>query len=259
MNKLQHKFQEKSNGLLTIYFTAGYPELEDTAVILKELDAAGVDVIEIGMPFSDPVADGPIIQASSLKALHNGMSIKKLFEQLRKVKGQINAPIVLMGYINPMYKFGVEKFMSECEECGVSGLIFPDVPMVEYVEKLKPLYEKHNLGNVFLITPQTDDERIRAYDRACSGFIYMVSSASTTGNNKSVDAMKQENYFNRVKGLKLNNPVQIGFNIKDKVSFDRACTFANGAIIGSAFIKKLGESGDLHYKIKEFVEGIRGC
>lgn len=257
MNKLQYKFREKKNGLLTVYFTAGYPELEDTAVILKELDAAGVDIIEIGIPFSDPVADGPIIQDSSIKALKNGMCVKKLFEQLHSIKDEISAPILLMGYINPMYRFGVENFMRECEACGVSGLIFPDIPMSEYVEKLKFLYDKHNLSNVFLITPQTDNERILEYDRACNGFIYMVSSASTTGNNKIVDSHEQEQYFNRVKGLNLNNPVQIGFNIKDKASFDRACSFANGAIIGSAFIKKLGEQGSLKSKIGDFVHAIR--
>lgn len=257
MNKLQDKFKEKSRNILTIYFTAGYPELEDTAIILKELDAAGVDVIEIGMPFSDPVADGPTIQDSSLKALRNGMCIKKLFEQLRSVKNEIKTPILLMGYINPMYHFGVENFMSECEACGVSGLILPDVPMIEYTEKLKPLYDKHNLSNVFLITPQTDNEMIHAYDNACNGFIYMVSSASTTGNNKKIDSQKQEDYFNRVNSLGLHNPLQIGFNIKDKASFDRACTFANGGIIGSAFIKKLGEKGNIKTKVQEFVNGIR--
>jgi len=257
MNRLKQKFQDKKDNLLTVYFTAGYPQLNDTATIIKELEAAGVDIIEVGMPFSDPVADGPTIQESSLKALQNGMSIKKLLEQLKAIKGEVNIPILLMGYINPIWKFGVENFMAACEESGVSGLILPDIPLNEYLSDYQPLYEKHNLSNVFLITPQTSNERIRAYDEACNGFIYMVSSASTTGANKTVDEEKQAAYFNRVKALKLKNPTQIGFNIKDKASFNRACTFANGGIIGSAFIKKLSEEGELKMKVREFVEEIR--
>ncbi|HNW51130.1 MAG TPA: tryptophan synthase subunit alpha [Prolixibacteraceae bacterium] len=257
MNKLQQKFQDKKENLLTVYFTAGYPELNDTATIIKELEASGADIIEVGMPFSDPVADGPTIQESDLKALQNGMSIKKLLEQLKAIKGEVNIPILLMGYINPIWKFGLEKFLKTCEESGVSGLILPDIPLNEFVKDFKPLYDKYNLSNVFLITPQTTDERIRAYDEACNGFIYMVSSASTTGSNKSVDEEKQMVYFNRVKSLGLKNPTQIGFNIKDKASFDRACSFANGGIIGSAFIKKLIEEGDLKMKVREFVKSIR--
>jgi tryptophan synthase alpha chain len=257
MNRLQQKFNDKKENLLTVYFTAGYPELKDTATIIKELEASGADIIEVGMPFSDPVADGPTIQVSNLKALQNGMSIKLLFEQLRAIKNEVNIPILLMGYINPVWKFGVENFMAACEDSGVSGLILPDIPLDEFLSEYQPLYKKHNLSNVFLITPQTSDERIRAYDAACNGFIYMVSSASTTGANKAVDEEKQVAYFNRVKSLNLKNPMQIGFNIKDKASFDRACKFANGGIIGSAFIKKLGEEGGLKTKVSEFVKGIR--
>ena len=240
-----------------MYFTAGYPELNDTATIIKELEASGADIVEVGMPFSDPVADGPTIQVSNLKALHNGMSIKKLLEQLKEIKDEVKIPILLMGYINPIWKYGLERFMYACEESGVSGLILPDIPLNEFVKDFKPLYDKHNLSNVFLITPQTSDERIRAYDAACNGFIYMVSSASTTGANKTVDEEKQVAYFNRVKNLNLKNPTQIGFNIKDKASFDHACRYANGGIIGSAFIKKLSEEGDLKTKVQEFVKSIR--
>lgn len=257
MNRLQQKFQDKKENLLTVYFTAGYPELNDTGTIIKELEAAGADIIEVGMPFSDPVADGPTIQASSLKALQNGMSIKKLLEQLKAIKDEVTVPILLMGYINPIWKFGTENFLAACEESGVSGLILPDIPLNEYLSDYQPLYEKHKLSNVFLITPQTSDERIRAYDEACNGFIYMVSSASTTGANKAVDEEKQVAYFNRVKSLNLKNPTQIGFNIKDKASFDRACSFANGGIIGSAFINKISEEGDLKLKVREFVKNIR--
>jgi len=257
MNRLQQKFNDKKEGLLTVYFTAGYPELEDTATIIKELEAAGADIVEVRMPFSDPVADGPTIQVSNLKALQNGMGIQKLFNQLKAIKDEANIPILLMGYINPVWKFGLENFMQACEDSGVSGLILPDIPLVEYLKDYQPLYEKHNLSSVFLITPQTSNERIKAYDENCNGFIYMVSSASTTGANKAVDQQKQIEYFERVKSLNLKNPTQIGFNIKDKASFDRACSFANGGIIGSAFIKKLGEEGDLKTKVREFVKSIR--
>lgn len=256
MNTLQQKLNNKKENLLTIYFTAGYPELNDTGTIIKELEAAGADIIEVGMPFSDPVADGPTIQASSLKALQNGMSIKVLLQQLKAIKSEVNIPILLMGYINPIWKYGVEKFMADCEEAGVSGLILPDIPLNEFKTDYEALYKKHNLSSVFLVTPQTSDERIRAYDEACTGFIYMVSSASTTGANKTVDVEKQIAYYNRVKNLNLKNPTQIGFNIKDKASFDRACRYANGGIIGSAFIKKLSEEGDLKVKVREFVKEL---
>lgn len=256
MNKLQKKFQDKKEGLLTMYFTAGFPNLNDTATIIKELEASGADIIEVGMPFSDPVADGPTIQVSNLKALQNGMSIKLLFEQLKAIKNEVNIPILLMGYINPVWKYGLEKFMASCEESGVSGLILPDIPLDEFKENYEALYRKHNLSSVFLITPQTSNERIKAYDEVCNGFIYMVSSASTTGANKAVDEEKQVEYFERVKSLKLKNPTQIGFNIKDNASFMRACKYANGAIIGSAFIKKLSEEGELKNKIYEFVKSI---
>lgn len=257
MNRLQQKFKDKKENLLTIYFTAGYPELEDTAKIIMELQNSGVDIIEVGMPFSDPVADGPVIQKSNHQALQNGMCISKLFEQLKSIKEQVTIPIILMGYINPIWKYGLENFFSKCEECGVSGLILPDIPLDEYVESFKPLYLKYNQSNVFLITPQTSEERIREYDNDCNGFIYMVSSASTTGADKIADKDKQIEYFNRVKNLELKNPTQIGFNIKDSESFNNACKYSNGAIIGSAFIKKLGVEGDLITKINEFIKGIR--
>lgn len=257
MNTLQKKLEDKKDNLLTIYFTAGYPELNDTGTIIKELEASGADIVEVGMPFSDPVADGPTIQASSLQALNNGMGIKVLLEQLKAIKDEVNIPVLLMGYINPIWKYGVEKFMTDCEEAGVSGLILPDIPLDEFKKDYQALYEKHNLSSVFLITPQTTNERIKAYDDACTGFIYMVSSASTTGANKTVDSEKQQEYYMRVKSLNLKNPTQIGFNIKDKASFDRACRFANGGIIGSAFIKKITEKGDLKMKMREFIESIR--
>ncbi len=257
MNRLQQRFEDKKSNLLTIYFTAGYPELEDTAKIIMELQNSGVDIIEIGMPFSDPVADGPVIQNSNHQALLNGMCLSKLFEQLKTIKEQVTIPILLMGYINPIWKYGLENFFAKCEECGVSGLILPDIPLDEYVESFKPLYLKYKQSNVFLITPQTSEERIREYDNECNGFIYMVSSASTTGADKVADKDKQIEYYNRVRNLGLKNPTQIGFNIKDSESFNNACKYSNGAIIGSAFIRKLGEEGDLKTKINEFIKGIR--
>jgi tryptophan synthase alpha chain len=256
MNRLQQKFLEKNSNILTIYFTAGYPELNDTAEIIIQLEESGADIIEIGMPFSDPVADGPTIQSSNIKSLDNGMCLNILFEQLYKIKDKVKIPLLLMGYINPIWKFGLENFMKKCNECNISGLILPDIPLDEYLKDYKRLYEKYNLSNVFLITPQTSDERIKQYDIECNGFIYMVSSASTTGANKIVNNEKQINYFNRVKNLNLKNPTQIGFNISDRQSFNRACQYANGGIIGSAFIKKLGEEGNLKTKIKEFIKGI---
>ncbi|MDA3928027.1 MAG: tryptophan synthase subunit alpha [Prolixibacteraceae bacterium] len=257
MNRLQQKFNDKKEGLLTVYFTAGYPNLNDTGTIIKELEASGADIIEVGMPFSDPVADGPTIQVSNLKALQNGMNIKLLFEQLKAIKEEVNIPILLMGYINPVWKFGLEKFMAACEDSGISGLILPDIPLNEFKADYADLYKKHNLSSVFLITPQTPNERIQLLDETCNGFIYMVSSASTTGANKTVDKSKQIEYFERVKSLNLKNPTQIGFNIKDKVSFDYATKYAKGGIIGSAFIKKLAEDGDLKTKVSEFVRSIR--
>lgn len=257
MNKLQQKLNDKKENLLTIYFTAGYPQLNDTGTIIKELEAAGADLVEVGMPFSDPVADGPTIQQSNLKALQNGMSLKVLFEQLKAIKNEVNIPILLMGYINPVWKYGVENFMASCSESGVSGLILPDIPLDEYLGSYQALYRKYDLSSVFLITPQSNDERIRAYDEACNGFIYMVSSASTTGAGKTVDREKQLDYFKRVKSLQLKNPTQIGFNIKDRSSFEYATQHANGGIIGSAFIKKLTEAGELKTKVNDFVRSIR--
>ncbi|HKM94630.1 MAG TPA: tryptophan synthase subunit alpha [Prolixibacteraceae bacterium] len=257
MNRLQQKLNDKKENLLSIYFTAGYPQLNDTGIIIKELEASGVDIIEVGMPFSDPVADGPTIQASSLKALNNGMSVSLLLKQLKAIKNEVNIPILLMGYINPIWKYGVEKFMADCEDAGVSGLILPDVPLDEFKTNYQALYEKHKLSSVFLITPQTSNERIKAYDEVCTGFIYMVSSASTTGSDKIADQQKQETYYNRVKSLGLKNSTLIGFNIKNKTSFNRACSYSSGGIIGSAFIKKISEEGELKANTNEFILSIR--
>ncbi|MBI3502946.1 MAG: tryptophan synthase subunit alpha [Bacteroidetes bacterium] len=249
MNKLNTLFREKKN-ILSIYFTAGFPKLDDTNFILSELEKSGADMIEIGIPFSDPLADGPTIQHSSEVALRNGMNLQLLFQQLPTANCQL--PTLLMGYLNPVLQFGMENFCRKANEVGISGVILPDLPMDEYLSKYKNTFEKYNLKNIFLITPQTSDARIKMIDKHSDGFIYMVSSASTTGTKMGIDSEK-EKFFQRIKKMKLKNPVMIGFGISDMESFSRACKYANGAIIGSAFIKHL-ESGA---EVKKFISGIK--
>ncbi len=258
-NRIDSLFQKKSNGVLTIYFTAGFPKLEDTRRILIELADAGTDLIEIGMPFSDPIADGETIQYSNKIALDNGMSIKKMFEQLEGIRNETGnikeTPIVLMGYLNPVLQFGIENFCKKCKEIGIDGFILPDLPLFEYELTYKSVFEKYGLHTIFLITPQTSEERIKKIDQLSNGFVYMVSSNSTTGNtsNKNSELSEtQSSYFAKIKSLQLKNPTQIGFGISDKHSFDQATSYANGAIIGSAFIRHL-ESGKT---VEEFVKSI---
>lgn len=255
MNRIEELFNRKSQRVLNMYFTAGYPNLGDTAEIMQGLEASGADLIEIGIPFSDPIADGPTIQESNGIALDNGMTLKLLLEQLEGVRGKVGLPIILMGYINPIVQYGIEAFCQKCEEVGVDGLILPDLPMFEYLEVYKPLFEKHGLLNIFLITPQTSESRIREIDQNSNGFIYMVSSASTTGAKTGI-SQDQEAYFSRIKEMHLKNPTLIGFGISNKETFDKACENANGAIIGSAFIKAISQEGDLKKRTKEFVTAI---
>ena len=257
MNRIEELFQTKPNRVLNVYFTAGYPKLNDTVSILKALEASGADLIEIGIPFSDPVADGPTIQASNDVALKNGMTLKLLMEQLKDIRSQVNVPIVLMGYINPLVQYGIERFCEDCAERGIDGLILPDLPMHEYLEVYKPIFEKNGLLNTFLITPQTSEARIREIDDNSNGFIYMVSSASTTGAKTGISE-EQEAYFKRVNSMGLKNPRLIGFGISNKETFDKACANANGAIIGSAFIKVLAEANNLEVEIKDFVKRVIG-
>ncbi|MDJ1497908.1 tryptophan synthase subunit alpha [Cytophagaceae bacterium DM2B3-1] len=256
-NRIIQLFEQKKNDILNVYFTAGFPQLEDTRLILQTLADAGADIIEIGMPYSDPVADGPTIQASNDKSLENGMSLKKLFEQLEGIRQYTQVPILLMGYLNPVVQYGVERFCEKCQEIGVDGLILPDLPMYEYLDSYKSVFEKNNLLNIFLITPQTSESRIRQIDEVSKGFIYMVSSASITGAKSGI-AEEQEVYFKRVQQMKLANPTLIGFGISNHSSFTKACQYANGAIIGSAFIKVLEQSNDLKTDITDFVQGIKG-
>ena len=255
MNRIDQLFESKKERILNVYFTAGYPNLNDTASIVKNLEASGADLVEIGIPFSDPVADGPTIQESNAVALENGMTLKLLFEQLEGIREQVQLPIILMGYINPVLQFGIEEFCQACQKVEVDGLILPDLPMTEYLEHYKPIFDQHGLFNVFLITPQTSEERIREIDDNSGGFIYMVSSASTTGakSNISVD---QTAYFQRVKAMDLNNPTLIGFGISNATTFEKACENASGAIIGSAFIKAISESEGLRDDVESFVKSI---
>lgn len=255
MNRIKKKLQEDpQKKLLSIYFTAGYPEPEDTSTIIKELEKSGVDMIEVGLPFSDPLADGPTIQRSSEIALKHGMTTLKLFSQLEKVREEVEIPLLIMGYFNPMLQFGVERFCSKCQEVGVDGLIIPDLPVEEYELQYKEIFQKYDLLPVFLITPQTSEERIRAIDNASEGFIYMVSSASVTGGTGGFgDAQKQ--YFERVAKMNLKAPLIVGFGIKDAETFNQATSTTKGAIIGSAFIKHLSEIGTEN--IPQFINAIR--
>ena len=241
MNRIQQKLKEDKK-LLSIYFTSGYPNLNDTEAIIQDLEKCGVDMIEIGLPFSDPLADGPTIQASSTHALKNGMTTEILFNQLEDIRTKVNIPLIIMGYFNPMLQYGVEAFCKKCQEIGIDGLIIPDLPVDVYHEEYQTIFEKYGLINVFLITPQTSDERIRYIDSISNGFIYMVSSASTTGAKVGFGE-EQTEYFRRIAGMNLNNPQIVGFGISNKETFTQATQHAKGAIIGSAFIKHITKNG----------------
>ncbi|HEX9828006.1 MAG TPA: tryptophan synthase subunit alpha [Flavobacteriaceae bacterium] len=251
MNRINQKLKEDdhSNGvagkILSIYFTAGYPNLDDTVSIIKALEQSGVDMIEIGLPFSDPLADGPTIQASSTQALKNGMTTEILFNQLKDIRKTVTIPLIIMGYFNPILQFGVETFCKKCQEIGIDGLIIPDLPVDVYNEQYKSIFESYGLINIFLITPQTSDERIRFIDSISKGFIYMVSSASTTGAKVGFGE-EQLSYFKRISEMKLKNPQIVGFGISNHSTFTQATQYTKGAIIGSAFIKYLTENGTNH-------------
>lgn len=241
MNRINQKLEEDKK-LLSIYFTAGYPNINDTVSIIQNLEKSNVDMIEIGLPFSDPLADGPTIQDSSTKALRNGMTSELLFKQIRDIRETVSIPLIIMGYFNPMLQFGVEAFCKKCQEVGVDGLIIPDLPVEVYHKEYKSTFEKYGLINVFLITPQTSDERIRYIDSVSDGFIYMVSSASTTGA-KTGFGNEQDVYFDRIAKMNLKNPQIVGFGISNNETFTQATKQAKGAIIGSAFIKYLTKNG----------------
>ena len=256
MNRLSQLFQTKKQDILNIYFTAGYPKRADTEGVILALDEAGVDLIELGMPYSDPLADGPTIQQSGTKALENGMSLDILFNQIVSVRKKTQVPLILMGYFNQVMQYGDKRFFQKCQEVGVDGLILPDLPLEEYELKYQKLLADRNLKISFLITPQTPNDRIRKIDRLTTGFVYVVSSYAITGSTTGISP-EQIAYFQRIKAMKLKNPCLIGFGISDKKSFNTACQYANGAIIGSAFIKALGQGSENVENIsKKFVSNI---
>ena len=256
MNRLNTLFATKSHRILNIYFTAGYPGLHDTIPIINGLSNAGVDLIEIGMPYSDPLADGTTIQASSQVALKNGMSLNLLFEQIAEARLSTEMPFILMGYFNQVMQYGEERFIQKAKESGVDGLILPDLPVEEYQLHYEAMFKKHDMHITFLITPQTPDNRIRHIDALSNSFIYMVSSNAITGAKSGIDTQQQA-YFKRIEGMNLNNPRLIGFGISNKETFDQACIHAQGAIIGSAFINALTTAEDQDQTIKDFVHSIK--
>ena len=259
MNGIQKKFSEKKKNILSIYFTAGFPHLADTEIVLSSLAKHGADMIEIGMPYSDPLADGQVIQNSSMKALQNGMCISLLMDQLKHLRQNAPAalqdvPLILMGYLNPVLQFGFQKFCTEAKNCGISGIILPDLPIAEYENQYKEIFEENGLDFIFLITPETSEERIRKIDRLTNGFIYAVSSSSVTGKN--TDMAAQQNYFQRIEKMKLKNQVLIGFGIRDHHTFGMACQHAAGGIIGTAYIKAIENTADIDQTTKRFLGSI---
>lgn len=257
-NRITDLFQRKKKGILSVFFTAGYPSLTDCPRIIRSLEEAGADLLEIGMPFSDPVADGETIQASNKVALDNGMSVELLFEQIKDIRETVKIPLLLMGYINPVLQYGIEAFCEKCKALGIDGLIIPDLPLDLYLRDYKSLFEEHNLSNILLVTPQTSEARIREIDANTRGFIYMVSSNSITGKTSGISE-SQETYFERINQMNLQNPKLIGFGINNKASFDAACEHASGAIIGSAFIRAVSKEGDLEKNVHQFVDQLKNA
>lgn len=256
MNRINHLFSSKEKDLLSIYFCAGHPTLEGTAEVIKTLEDNGVKMVEIGIPFSDPMADGVVIQNAATQALRNGMSLKVLFEQLKDIRKTVTIPLVLMGYLNPIMQFGFEHFCKQCTECGVDGMIIPDLPFKDYQEHYRIIAERYNLRIIMLITPETSEERVREIDEHTDGFIYMVSSASTTGAQQDFDVQKR-NYFKRIEEMKLRNPRMVGFGISNKATFKAACEHASGAIIGSRFVTLLEEKKDPQQAITSLLNGLK--
>ncbi|WP_353185296.1 tryptophan synthase subunit alpha [Parapedobacter lycopersici] len=256
MNSINSLFAEKGNKrVLSIYFTAGYPTLDSTLDIAEALEKSGADFLEIGFPYSDPVADGPIIQHSSEIALKNGMTLALLFDQLKVLRQRVTIPVLLMGYVNPVLQYGIERFCRDCRAVGVDGVIVPDLPMDEYETHYREIFRKNDLSNIFLVTPQTTEVRIRKIDQLSTGFIYLLSSSATTGKNLTVSESTAA-YFTRIQRMELTNPVVIGFGIADRTTFVRATDFADGAIVGSAFVRLLGEVDYLE-KIPEFIRQLK--
>ncbi|MEO8769156.1 MAG: tryptophan synthase subunit alpha [Ferruginibacter sp.] len=255
MNKLDEIFKSGKKNLLNIYCTAGYPYKESTGEVMLALQKHGADMIEIGIPYGDPVADGPIIQQSNMRALQKGMTVGLLLQQLEEVKEAITVPVILMGYLNPVLQYGIEKFCAEAKSAGVHGVILPDLPFHEFEKEYKSIFKKHKLHFIFLITPETNEKRIRKMDQLSSGFLYAVSSSSTTGS--TVAGENKDHYFKKLRQLKLKNPIMIGFGISDRASFENACKYASGSIIGSSYIKAISDSGDIDELTQQFISLIK--
>jgi tryptophan synthase alpha chain len=254
MSRIQELFARKQSKVLNVYCTAGYPQLNSTITVMRSLQENGVDLVELGMPYSDPLADGPVIQASGSKALENGMTISVLFDQLTNFRKEINIPVILMGYMNPVLQYGFEKFCADASALGIDGLILPDLPEFEFENEYGAIIKKYGLDFIFLVTPETSEERVRKLDSLSSGFLYAISSSATTGKDKDFNAV--EKYLQRLQSMQLHNPVLVGFGIKDKETFESACKFTNGAIIGTAFIKALEGNEDVQSAVTEFIREI---
>ena len=257
MNKINQLFATRGDKkLLSLYFCAGTPLLDGTGNVIKTMQRRGIDFIEVGIPFSDPLADGPVIQTAATKALRNGMNLKTLFAQLQAVKDEVTIPLILMGYLNPILHYGIEPFCQSCVEAGVSGMIIPDLPFTDYLEQIKPVADRYDLRVIMLITPETSEDRIHFIDQNTDGFIYMVSSAAITGTQKSFDEQKQE-YFRRINAMQLRNPRMIGFGISNRQTLQAAQDNAAGAIIGSKFVTLLDEAnGDVDLALDRLFEAL---
>ena len=256
MNRITTLFETKKNGILSVYFTAGYPHTSDTANIIKTLQAKGIDMAEVGIPFSDPMADGVVIQEASTRALRGGMSLRLLFEQLKDIRKDVHIPLILMGYLNPIMQFGFEAFCRRCAEIGIDGAIIPDLPFAEYMAEYKETADRYGVKIIMLITPETSEERIRLIDRNTSGFIYMVSSAATTGAQQSFDDQKQA-YFRRINAMNLKNPRLIGFGISNKATLEAANANSSGAIIGSKFVQLLASEQSDVDAVDKLLKGLQ--
>jgi tryptophan synthase alpha chain len=256
MNRIHQLFQQKKNQILSIFITAGYPRRESLPEILLALQEAGVDMVEIGIPFSDPTADGPVIQQSNNAAISNGMTIELLMEQLRDIREKVHIPLILMGYLNPPMQYGFERFLDEASALGIDGLILPDLPMEEYASTYQLLFQQRGLSNIMLITPQTSTDRIRKIDALSDGFIYVVSTSTITGGQVAFED-SQKAYFERISNMQLKNPALVGFGIRDNATFQIACKYLNGAIIGTAFIRALEHTTDLNKEVHAFVRKIK--
>ena len=257
MSKLELVFKAKSKRILNVYCTAGYPSLDSTMKVMESLQKNGADIIELGMPYSDPLADGEVIQVSSIKALANGMNIAVLFEQIKDMRKSISIPVILMGYMNPILQYGFEAFCKKAKEVGVDGLILPDLPLFEFEQSYGKIITENNLDFIFLVTPETPEQRVKKLDSLSNGFLYAVSSSATTGKDKDFNVVAQ--YLQKLQAMQLKNPILVGFGIKDKATFDAATLHTQGAIIGSAYIQQLTKGGDIETTTSQFLNSVLGA